>query len=191
MLFIAAFNQDTRGVGFIDYWSQNGTAFGPGEVNRGDFRERIGTHASLTIQTTPDVAQKALDFIKKFNGKVPDYNIFSSSCTTACRAVLELAGISALGEITPSSLWANLYSRYSFEALHGGLGQRLLRGSIFSTPMQPSYAPGREFGNPRNMGSTDWQRYLFNLWIEKVNRQREEERRRKKDYEVDITIRYQ
>jgi RHS repeat-associated protein len=183
-VFVAAVNQVTREVELLDYWSKNGTAFGKGEVNRGDFRERVGNHASLTIQTTPEVAQKALAFIKKFKSAVPDYNVFSSSCVTSCRAVLELAGINVF-ELTPSGVWANLYSRYSTQE---SFVQRMLSSSIFGAPVMPKYAPGREFGNPRDMGQdSDWQRFLFSLWLQQIERDRE---RSQKGYEVDINITY-
>ncbi len=59
-VFIGVLNQDTGKTGFLDFYPSRASAVAPGAVNGGYFGERQGKYASLTIQTTPEVAQKAL-----------------------------------------------------------------------------------------------------------------------------------
>jgi RHS repeat-associated protein len=87
---------------------------GPGAVNTGNLSDRSnGGYASLTIQTTPEVTQKVQAFIRNFRGHVPAYRFpGGSTCVTACRAALELAGI-RISAYSPGGLWNDLVKGFS------------------------------------------------------------------------------
>lgn len=117
-VFMAAYDQSTSQAEFLDYYpkgdlqSQGLEMVGPGAVNTGTFDERRTGFASLTVQTTPEVTQKVMEFMRKFKANPADYRFPSNTCATACRAALEIAGI-RVSAYSPSGLWNALYRRYS------------------------------------------------------------------------------
>ena len=148
---------------------------GPGAVNAGTFEERSSGYASLTVQTTPEITQQVMQFMREFKANPSKYRFPTNTCVTACRAALEIAGI-RVSAYSPTGLWNALYRRYS-PSYRMMLGD----GKSFMPPI--SSRPGMDSGSPRSdpMG---WQRFLFNLWLQQVERQREEERKeREREYE--------
>lgn len=141
-VLLAVTNQATGAVRFADYYAAAGkTAMpGSGEMNQGMTAKRLKQHASLTIQTNPEVAQElinAIDAMSPPNG-VPTYWAPLSSCATITADLLSLAGIETGPDflLTPTDVWATAYGRYSSEALSGGqLHMGLYR-----------YSPGVDFG---------------------------------------------
>jgi hypothetical protein len=52
-------------------------------MNQGVTAERLEQHAALTIQTTPEVAQKVIDAIDALSKNVPDFSVLhGSDCAT-------------------------------------------------------------------------------------------------------------
>ncbi|MCZ2074055.1 MAG: RHS repeat-associated core domain-containing protein, partial [Bryobacterales bacterium] len=182
--FLGAYDQSTNQVEFLDYYPaarnalrlQGGEFVGPGAVNNGTFSERTSGFASLTIQTTPEVTQKVMAFMRDFKARKPGYSFpWSSTCVTACRAALEVAGI-RVSAYSPAGLWRALYRRYS-------PSYRMMLGDGKSLLPPISSSPGIDSGSPRT-DPMAWQRFLFNVWLQQVERQREEERkRREREYE--------
>jgi len=154
-VFIAALNQDTGRVGFLDYYPQ-GRGNGPGQFNLGDMQDRAAMSskfATLTIRTTPEEAQKVLDLIKKLtDGSAPDYAALSNNCTTVCEDVLRDLGLD-FGDILPDSYWAHVYGHNAPAALENPFKN-------FFVPRQT----GVEYGNPRNYGM-NFTQLLFQLYL--------------------------
>jgi RHS repeat-associated protein len=143
-ILLAVTNQATGAVRFADYYPKgNKPGFGPapGEMNQNETADRLKQHAALTIQTSPEVAQKlidAIDAISPPNG-APDYWLPTSSCVNICTDLLNLAGIDPPSPFaTPTDVWSYLYGNYSAEALQGGQ----LKMGLYR------YQAGRDFGNP-------------------------------------------
>jgi RHS repeat-associated protein len=165
-IFLGALNQATGKVGFLDYYPAgkvNGFGEGPGAFNRGDMRERAaqlaeGQFATLTIQTTPEDAQKVLDLIRALkNGPTPDYSALfnASNCTTVCEDVLHDLGLD-FGDVLPTSYWADVYYRFSADAQAHPIWTRMLG---------TQHAPGEEYGNPQDFGvRIPFSELLFRLY---------------------------
>ncbi len=169
-VFLGALNQDTGAVKFLDFYPKNGTdsfGAGPGAFNMGNFQDRAGQQfSSLTIQTTPEDAQKVIDFINKLeSGNAPDYSVFSNNCTTVCQDALHDLGID-LGDIEPATFWADSFQKYSAKAL--ARRQNGVAGMVqnFFQPIQPQAQLGVEYGNPRNFGPGKFD--LFNLYLNQL-----------------------
>src|SRR5438309_3402592 len=116
-VYLGALNQATGQVGFLDYGPQNpNSGNGPGQFNLGNMQDRaaeLARYSSLTIQTTPEEAQKVLDFIKTLTSQpAPDYHWLSNNCTTVCEDALHDLGLD-LHNISPSAFWNAIYRRYS------------------------------------------------------------------------------
>jgi RHS repeat-associated protein len=142
-ILLAVTNQATGAVRFADYYPKgNKPGFGPapGEMNQNETADRLKQHAALTIQTSPEVAQKlidAIDAISPPNG-APDYWLPTSSCVNICTDLLNLAGIDPPSPFaTPTDVWSYLYGNYSAEALQGGQ----LKMGLYR------YQAGKDFGN--------------------------------------------
>jgi Domain of unknown function (DUF4105) len=97
-------------------------------------------YASLTIQTNPEDAQKAITAINSFNGQDPDYELYSNNCTTVCRDVLHKILKLDSASIKPSSLWAEIFRKWSNAALTQKPG---------SKPPTVQSKPGKDYGQPR------------------------------------------
>lgn len=67
-------------------------------------------YASLTIQTSPEVTQEAINFINSH----PDgnWNMYTNNCSTACVRVLKDIGLIGGGHFTPHAVWSTLVSKY-------------------------------------------------------------------------------
>ena len=111
---------------FADYYPAGPKGFKPvkGEMNQGMTAERLKEHAALTIQTTPEVAQRVIDAIDAISppNEAPLYWAPVSSCATVTADLLSLAGIDTFFDffLTPTRAWASIYGKYSAEALSGG-----------------------------------------------------------------------
>jgi RHS repeat-associated protein len=183
--FLAAYDESTNQVEFLDYYPedrnnlqlQGGEFVGPGAFNSGTFNERRSGFESLTIQTTPEVTQKVMAFMRDFKARKPSYSFpWSSTCVTACRAALEVAGI-RVSAYSPAGLWRALYRRYS-------PSYRMMLGDGKSLMPPITSRPGMDSGSPRT-DPMEWQRFLFNLWLQQIERQREEEERKRREREYE------
>jgi hypothetical protein len=140
----------------------NGLGQGPGAFNAGDMSERAaqnaaGQFATLTIQTSPEEAQKVINLLDAMmkNGSVPDYSALSNNCTTVCEDVLKDLGLN-FGDKLPSSFWSDAYYKYSAAAQAHPIWTQLLG---------TQHAPGYEYGNPRNFpGVNNFSQWLFQLY---------------------------
>ncbi len=172
--FMAAYDQSTNQVELLDYYPAGGLQLqglemvGPGAVNNGTFAERRSGYASLTIQTTPEVTQKVMQFMRDFKANPAAYRFPTNTCVTACRAALEVAGI-RVSAYSPAGLWNALSRRYS-------PSYRMMLGDGKSLMPPISSRPGFDSGSPRT-DPMNWQRFLFDVWLRQVDRQREEERK--------------
>jgi hypothetical protein len=123
-VLLAVTNQATGQARFADYYPKNGNKdtflWVPGALHDPS-SDRLKEHAALTIQTTPEVAQKLIDAIDALNQNAPDYWLPTSTCVNVCSDLLNLAGIDTPSTLaTPTDVWSMLYGSYSAEALDGG-----------------------------------------------------------------------
>jgi len=82
--------------------------------------------SSLTIQTSPEDAQKIIDFIRNLSTSSNPYMLFKNNCTTTCVQALKILGIlpSNNNTITPKGLWKTLSSKYSKTSSKNFFGQQ-------------------------------------------------------------------
>ena len=157
-IFIGALDQSTGAVAFLDYWALSGPP-GPGVANKNMTLDRLRDHASITIQTTPEAAEKLIGEIDKIVASPPDFTLQGSlsgprgrSCTTVCQDVLREVGIDLNAGYLPYDVWNEAFERFS---PYG-------RGSV-SPLMERSWAmpavrasapdtPGKDFGSFRYRG---------------------------------------
>jgi RHS repeat-associated protein len=164
-IMLGALNQASGKVGFLDYYPAgkvNGLGQGPGAFNQGNMSERAqqnadGKFAMLTIQTSPEQAQKVIDLIEALkNGSTPDYSALTNNCTTVCEDVLKDLGLD-FGDVFPSSYWADVYNNFSADAQ---------AHPIWTMMMGVHGTPGNEYGNPRNFpGVNNFSQWLFTLYM--------------------------
>jgi RHS repeat-associated protein len=166
-VFIGALNQKTGQVRFLDYWAGSGPP-GPGVVNRNMTLDRLREHGSITIQTTPEAAQKVIDQIDKIMANPPDYTLRLShtgpqglACTILCQNVLREIGIDLSGAYLPYDVWDEAYRKFS--PLFSNFGQ-WNPGTHTWGPTPVRYQPGRDFGNPRYSG-IDYNWLMWSLYI--------------------------
>jgi RHS repeat-associated protein len=175
-IMLAAFNQSTFQVGFLDYYPKgqaDSLGRGEGVFNLGNMQERAaqaaaGAFATLTIRTTPEEAQEVLNQISRMtNGPAPRYSALSNNCTTVCEDVLRDLGLD-FGDVLPSSYWRDAWRRYSKDVQINPL-----RAVAFAPVPQKT---GVEYGNPRDYGvDSTW--LFFQLYLSQVEeRQREQDR---------------
>ena len=173
---MVAYNQETGGYAVKSFGPQDardaGTmakeVFGgsvPGKENFDFDPKDIKTpddlrsnYMALTIQTSPEVAQEAINFIASHPSG--DYNLYTNNCTSACAQVLKDLGIISggnLGPWTPGDLWQKLYTspRYSPN------GQSRSAGHNQGTR-------GNDYGRPR-FGGMDTFDFLYLLLNRKDN----------------------
>ena len=96
--------------------------------------------SSLTIQTSPEDAQKVIEFIRNLSTSANPYELYKNNCTTTCVQALKILGIlpSNNHTITPQGLWRTLFPKYSGSYWQNSFG------------WQPSVPKsGVEYGNPR------------------------------------------
>jgi RHS repeat-associated protein len=175
-IFIAALNQQTGQTGFLDYYPKNGTnglGQGAGTFNTGDMQSRAaeaaaGKFATLTIQTSPEEAQKVLNQISAMtSGPAPNYSaVFGSNCTTVCEDVLHDLGLD-FGDRTPSGYWDDLYRRYSQDAADNPF-------KIFAPSSSIPRQTGREYGFPRY--GLNYSQLLFQLYLNQWNQQNNQQK---------------
>jgi RHS repeat-associated protein len=157
-VFIGAYNQQSSEVQFLDFYPDgqlNGLS-GPGTFNGGAFSEREGRFASITVQTTPEITQQVIDFIKDIKAHPQRYVFPFKTCTTVCNTALKLVGMGSPATLTPQGLWNTWLNRYTSQRSQSFDGKSFL-------PPPPQVSPGVDYGNPRT-NALDWQRSLFDLW---------------------------
>jgi hypothetical protein len=167
-------NQKTGNVKFLAFYPDRGTSV----INSNMTLERLKDHASLTIQTTPETAQKVIDYIQSL-GPAPQYHFLNNNCTTLCQNALNIAEIgtpeSAFAD-DPDALWNTLYASHS----NAAISARERPGNPFFAPptWAIQYAPGVEFGRPRFSGpGFDYTGFLFQLYINQAEQQRSGKRK--------------
>jgi hypothetical protein len=170
-------NQNTGQTAFLDYYPQNGTncfGSGTGTFNTGDLQSRAaefqaGKFASLTIQTTPDEAQKIIDQISKMlNGSAPGYSAATNNCTTTCEDVLRDLRLD-FGDTLPGSYWDSIYRRYSQD-----VQDNPFKAFPFTSAPQRT---GVEYGSPRNVGQeVDFVRLMFQIYQNQWNQQQQHQK---------------
>jgi RHS repeat-associated protein len=163
-VLLGVLNQATGKVDFLDYYPAHGTngiGQGPGTFNQGDMAERgaqnsEGTFASLTIQTTPEAAQKVLDLIAQLKSSpAADYSaiINANNCTTIVEDVLHDLGLD-YGDVFPASFWNDAYTDFAPYAQ-----QHQFETWMYGVPHQP----GNEYGNPRYNNQSQLMFSLYGL----------------------------
>ena len=104
--------------------------------------------AALTIQTTPEVAQQAIDAIRAGAG-TGNWAMLGNNCTSACATVLKDLGLSpgSKGFLpwTPSRFWANLYFKYGKSKQPAWLRWTVQATSLIQRPVTTGY----DYGNSR------------------------------------------
>ena len=136
-VLLAVTNQDTGEVKFLDYGPSKKTGKAIPLQGSPD-AERLGKHALLTIQTTPEEAQKMIDYINYLEREQPSYNFLYRNCVTQCAAVLRQGGIYvhikrflAFSGTYPEGVWQQLFRKYARVDIDGGV-----------VPAQPGYEYG-------------------------------------------------
>jgi len=118
-------------------------------------------YSSLTIQTSPEIAQQAIEFIR--SNPSGDYNTYSNNCTTTCAKVLndiKLINFGGNWGLRPLVLWQRVYE------LYGNYGKEWNNGSL-ERPLAPN-TNGTEYGHPRvGFNSFEWlyRKAKCNAWI--------------------------
>ena len=111
---------------------------------------RIKNFAALTIQTSPEVAQQAIDAIRNGAG-TGNYAILGNNCTSACAKVLKDIGFNPGATLlpwTPSKLWNNLNLLYGKNRLPASV--RATLGTILGGgDWAASFQAGEDFGHVR------------------------------------------
>lgn len=118
----------------------------PGDVNYQNHMtadEMKQDYSSLTIQTNPEDAQKAIEAINAFNSSKPDYNLYGNNCSTVCRDVLHKILKLDSTSYKPGSVWADIYKKWSKAALTQKPG---------SKPPEVQSKHGKDYGQPRYGG---------------------------------------
>jgi RHS repeat-associated protein len=152
--WMVAYDQSTGQFATMDFgprdhdngWTQAKEVAGsdvPGNVtyqNNMTPDEMRQDYSSLTIQTNPEDAQKAIQAINEFNGKAENYNLYSQNCTTVCRDVLKKILKLDSTSIEPSSLWSDIFKKWSKQALTAPPG---------SKPPTLRSKHGIDYGQPR------------------------------------------
>lgn len=164
-VLIGALNQSTGKVRFLDFWGETqatgtGAPRVPGVVNSSMTLERLREHGSITIQTSPEAAQKVIEEIDKIAAKPPDYWLSAglggpegTVCSTLCQTVLKEIGLDFGGHFMPWLVWQSAFKRYS------SVDAR--RWSF--NPIAAPYQANRDFGNPRFLG-VDQYWLMFTLY---------------------------
>jgi RHS repeat-associated protein len=165
-IMIGALNQATGKTAFLDYYPAgkvNGLGQGAGAFNQGNMSERAqqnadGKFATLTIQTSPEQAQKVINLIEALkNGPAPDYSALTNNCTTVCEDVLKDLGLD-FGDVLPTSYWFDAYKSFSADALDHPIWTQMIGA--------PIPTPGNEYGRPRNYpGVNNFSQWLFQLYM--------------------------
>jgi RHS repeat-associated protein len=93
--------------------------------------------SSLTIQTTPEEAQKVIEFIHQLSTSVDPYKLVSTNCTTVCRDALKIIGLLPKDDKdwTPKTFWQHMFGEYADPYWQNGFGWYLSD-------------PGTDYGNP-------------------------------------------
>lgn len=171
-VMLAASNQQTNDFAFLSVGPQThldpailshplegvpGTSAFSLPQNADDLRKNF---AALTIQTSPEVAQQAIDAIRNGAG-TGNYAVLGNNCTSACAKVLKDIGLypGSKGGLpwTPSKFWANLNLLYG-KKRPPAFVRSILGSTIGSSPLiTPSFQLGSDFGNPRfGVNTFDW-----------------------------------
>ena len=160
---MTAFNQSTGKVASLDFVpNRDKVKVIQGTVPGLAIPMRTGTellsegYASLTIRTTPEEAQKVIEWTEKFQKATPGFNLLSSNCTTSCVTALQILGVDLDPDtISPDTLWDQLFPKYRAKSALPTLGHY---------PAQP----GQEYGRPRYPGMTTFELgdLYFRLWTE-------------------------
>ncbi|HEU0123192.1 MAG TPA: RHS repeat-associated core domain-containing protein [Bryobacteraceae bacterium] len=112
--------------------------------------------ASITIQTTPEVAQQAIDAIRNGAG-AGNWALLGNNCTSACAKVLKEIGVLGRNSYLtpfprPNTLWNTLRAKYQ-PNLSSSERLNLFRnsGSLFKVNN------GTDYGSPRyGLNTFDW-----------------------------------
>ena len=90
----------------------------------------------MTIQTSPEVAQKAIELIDKLTKDPGTYWLVGNNCTDACENILRELGLYGGDVFTPDDFWDRVSEKYGNKPhVVPGTGARIY-----------PYAPGKEFG---------------------------------------------
>ena len=165
--WMVAYDQSKSQSAVMDFGPQNGEsqttqakeAVGmdvPGDVNYQNHMspdEMRQDYTSLTIQTNPEDAQKAIQAINQFNGKAENYNLYGQNCTTVCRDVLKKILKLDSTSIKPKALWSDIFKKWSNQALTQPPG---------SKPPTVQSNHGTDYGQPRyGMNTFDFVQLLL------------------------------
>jgi hypothetical protein len=115
-------------------------------TNLSDLKEH---YSSLTIQTTPEEAQKIIDQINKMSTNENPYMLYQTNCTTVVRELLKSIGLLPKDDTTwvPGDFWGEIGNKFG-----NGVG-----------PQGPGYefswsnpTVGFDYGRARFGGSNRW-----------------------------------
>jgi hypothetical protein len=94
------------------------------------------------IQTTPEEAQKVIDFIHQLSTSVDPYKLFSTNCTTVCREALKIIGLvpNDNKDWTPTSFWQHMFGQYADPYWRNSFGWSLSNPDQYRPPLVASRA---------------------------------------------------
>jgi len=159
-IFLAAVNPDKGTSAFLSFGPKDhgaskieAVAGVPGEFN---FPADVLGASSLTIQTNPGVTDQLITLINQMNsGAAPDFYALSRNCTTEVQDALKDLGMD-FGDIDPATFWQDLYDRFSED-----VKDNPFKGLPY---LSAPHAPGKEYGNPINLGM-NYRQLLQQLYI--------------------------
>jgi RHS repeat-associated protein len=166
---LAAYNQDTKDFAYLSVGPQRhqdpkalsnpvgGVPGTTGYVFPQTVDELRQNYAALTTQTSPEVAQEAIDAIRSGAG-TGNWALFGNNCTSSVANVLREVGIwpGNPGLVwQPRLLWSNLFRLYANPATTN-LSRGYARGDVFYSVVERDQ-PGTDYGYPRfGVNTFDW-----------------------------------
>ena len=169
-IMMLAYNQDSGATAVRSFGPNHDTANRTGTflglpVSGTDSFDLNGTksaddlrrnYASITIQTSPEVAQQAINAI--INHPDGNYTTYWNNCTTSCAKILRDIGLldtSIAGHpLVPEGMMNDLYNRYG-------------NGEAAEGFWRTSFQNGRDFGHPRG-GYDPFQLFFKTLHCGKI-----------------------
>jgi len=185
-VMLAAYNQETGDFAFMSVGPQvprdPGALFHPFSGVLGTSEYKLPTSVdelrqkfqALTIQTTPEVAQQAIDAIRGGAG-TGNWAALGNNCASSCVKLLKEIGLSPGSNLglpwTPERFWENIKAKYGNSA---SPFSRFMANTIGAGSFANVHN-GIDFGRPRYPTNTfDWIILMLNSAPEGTVRTREE-----------------
>jgi hypothetical protein len=131
------------------------STFGLANMTTNDLRNM---YSSLTIQTSPEEAQKVIEFIRNLSNAANPYMLYEHNCTTTCVEALKILGLlpSNSNITTPKGLWNTLFSQYARNSSSNFFGLQSTPKDGVNYGFQPGYDPFQLLELLENPSTDTW-----------------------------------